>query len=324
MGSMEFRADELACIEAYCEKLSTLSGSRWRVVTRLDAVYPSEPSPECRISDGRRAKAVEVKGLYGPERRHFALVKDLGSLLAPRVPGCFHLFPPNDLPFPWKRDLVMLVRGQVEVAARSLDVGQSTYVRIPRKSKLVLERGGGSFVVCQHGSHPGLQELRGRVPAFFCLEDGDACPELHTPAAIRVLTDNIVAAAAGICRQGVKETTVDWFEEWPLYRSQGKDGLTVVVWYWGWEGEGLPDALWTIVAAASRKFSRRRWASAHVLVVFNQHLGAPLELVQATFNEIPSDDYAAVEEVWVFDGDDLAQVYPRATAPRAPSPPALA
>lgn len=124
--------EETHCIELTCDYLATRLGGTWRVESNLDDLFPTDPSPEVIVTNGRATAAIEVKRLTGDliYQAYFESLLSNQRFLTPSCGGYYSLNPPVDFRLPMDHGLRRRVKKEIERLAPSLKPGERIDARI--------------------------------------------------------------------------------------------------------------------------------------------------------------------------------------------------
>jgi hypothetical protein len=291
---------ERQCIEALCTYLSSQRGDTWHIADEsLDAKYPNERSPEAIISNGDVRAAVEVKSLLWPkgQERFFRSVISLRRSLMPSIPGQYQLVPPNGWDPPWERWFKRRLQAELERVSHALATGERSYVRVPRRGSLHKAASAGSHIWCSHGT---VVLPRNSVIGSYYLKDLGPSHGLETQEAKEEFLNAVLTGVQRI-ENGENDVQVEWREEWRFCRLTD-DGCAVEV------VATTPafsihaavyETLQAMTAAANGKFARR-WADRHAAILDNRLFAADREMLESAFRELDSEDYAEIDDVYLF------------------------
>jgi hypothetical protein len=288
---MQLTTQEQRCVDEACRFLGETLGGMWSVSQVLDQAIPNEPAPECIVSNGRCAAAVEVKQLFGPNYEAYWL--SLMTKLAPQVPGHFQLWPPYDRTLPWERDFIRLIRKAIAESAPTIPLGAEGAIKVPRNAHVARSSSSGSYVHCIH-NHPSLVRLSGQVPGVFLLADDG--PE-HEFASDEAVERFVEAVKQGCLDYEAKAPlVVEWFDEWPLWRYEADySKVEVTIPTKGFAVQpAVDDSVWLMVGAASRKFERD-WAALNVVVLETRFHFADRHRVLDSISYWTAEDFGKID-----------------------------
>jgi hypothetical protein len=322
---MALTEQEANCIALILPILDARWGSSWQVPSgaTLAEVFPSEPTPECVIKNGKMTAAIEVKRLMGDSEwiNHQAIWRGLMKSLVPPGGGSFALFPCDGFHLNQiTRPLVRRLRSEIARVGPSLAEGESAAVRYPRSGHVALESETGTsespgLVHCSHVD-PAVSALSSQVSGWFMLVDEDDAGRLrwkHSFVTDRTRDDFALALIAACERRLAGEATpFSWFEEWELkcLERSGEDGVEILA---VTEARSVPGAanenLVTIMSAVLKKFDRR-WADKHVVILENKFFRfCDAEHVRAMLADCTSQDLPNLDLIAVVDEGEASVVW---------------
>jgi hypothetical protein len=269
---------EFRCIRLACEYLSS-DGSSWTLADgpTLDSLHPMEPTPEVIVSDGLRTAAIEVKRLTG-EAGYQTYKESLLSLrraLAPSCGGDYFLSGPVNFHLPMEGRLRRILAREIERVAPRLEVGDKAALKVERQGYIVFrEWDGQRYAHCLHNYgqevlRPLTQFIEGAV---FLIDEGLE----HS-----FVTDEGRAAFTDVLRSAYEDkrfgivNPLRWFEEWELIKNGDHDPTKPEedqVWMIAVTPArsvyaSVEECMDTMMGKALAKFSGKRWADLHVIVL---------------------------------------------------------
>ncbi len=318
---------ETLCVNAVVKHRGSLTGIAWSIeVPDLDARHPDRPSPECIITDGSETAAVEVKGLRGPQDQNdfFGGLNYLGRLLVPSTPGHFVLGPPYDNSPRWGKKFIRLLKREIEKVARKLEIGERGFLRIPRRCRVVMGNDAGAYLSCYHGHREPLRQLAASVKGTFMVIDEDGCAALETDEGKLRYSDAIGLACAE-AKRARSDAWAEWSDEWPIWRLDAGESFVEVIAVWGAFSvpAAVEETIWKAIEDGKRKFVDR-WASRHILLLDSQFALTDVDRVRDVVDTLVPDAFGDIDEVLLYWDKTIWPLYPAATAPPEPSPPASA
>lgn len=315
---MPLTPQEQRCVEHACAFLAGSRGGEWRIADgqSLDDQHQNVPSPEVIVTDGTTTAAVEVKRITGDSTwdSYVQSWLSLRSYLVPRVGGSYSLNPFEDFRYPMSREMMRIVKREIERVAPGMSVGERRTIRIPRQAVVsLIHADGDGYIYCTHnvtGHHVKL--LSSRISGAFFLVDSDQWEhEFVTDEAKEDFAQAVIQACQLRLQDG--NATALWYEEWGITRLEDDDSpdevtMLVVTEARDMHGAGR-DAVGTRVAAAQPKFANIRWADIHVLVLENlsgvvlsaRHLAEGAATLDAA-------DFEDIDLVLLVDGDQVQQI----------------
>ena len=182
----------------------------------------------------------------------------------------------------------------------------------------------GSLVSCEHGLTEPLRRASVSVRGTYMLIDEDACVAIESDAGVDSFSQAVAAACAN-AKEGKLGVEVEWCDEWPIWRLDQDGGYVEVIAVWG--AFSVPAAvdqtIFKAIEDGKRKFVQP-WAARHILLLDSQFAFTDVENVRNVLSSIPPDAYGGIAEVVLYCDEAISPMYPAATAPPAPSPPASA
>jgi hypothetical protein len=281
----------------------------------LDDLHQNSKSPEVLVSNGILSAAIEVTELRGGSvwNKHRVSWRTLQSELQPSREGHFILVPSDDFRLPIPKPVVRQLKQQLEVAAQSLhDQGAVAVVRVPRSAKVALVNPKQpGHVFCYHDSMPAvLHAASSRITGAYTLVDCDQWEHRFQTENGR---DEAVQRIVDAChrRLGGEKTIAEWDEEWALHLTDvsgsGVDILCVT------EAVSIPDMVAEdvsrAVAAKHRKFTGRRWADLHVLVMDARLRLTSRDYVALALSHVPDEQLSQFDVIARVHGDDIEMVW---------------
>lgn len=283
----------------------------------LDDLNPRSRSPEVAASNGTLSAAIEVTGLRGGSvwNDHSVSLKSLRVALQPSRPGLYVLSPAIDFRLPVGRRVVTQFKQQIEIASGVLrSAGDKASVLVPRLAKVQvanIRRPGHVF--CSHHSMNDVLKLASeRVEgAFWLVDDGEWEHRFRTDDGRLAAAERIAAA----CRRAALGQAVEaaWDDEWELTlvdpSGSGVRVLSVT------EAISVPgmvaDAVTGAVAVKRQKFTGRRWADIHLLVMDAQFPLMPSDYAAFALSQLDDEELAGLDVVLLAREDSLDLVWER-------------
>src|SRR2546430_17423572 len=102
-----------------------------------------------------------------------------------------------------------------------------------------------------------------------------------------------------------KAAAVEWYGEWKLPRLDdgAESSVQVIAPITREVGSMVEAAVSSILEKAAVKFSSRRWADAHAVVLERQHTFLTVEPLVTAMMELPPESFAQIDVVLLVDGD---------------------
>ncbi len=310
-------AQEARCIELACGSLCKRYGGTWEIVDDLDLQYPTEPSPEVRVSNGKISAAIEVKGLTGDSEfnSYVESIFSLKKYLAPSCGGYYYLNPALNFRLPMEPRFRRYVKREIERVAPTLAPETSGAIRIPREAYVSLANPTGpGFIYCCHTpTEDVVREVSPRlIGAFLLVDEGQWEHSFVTEEAKQVFQDALVEACQRRIDTG--RGVLTWTEEWQLTRGN-EAGANSGVWVIAVTDArdvyaSVTEAVDLMLEAALRKFEERRWADIHVIVFDNQGVMMTADRVAAVAIGFQAEELQAVDLILLADNDSIVQVWP--------------
>ena len=282
--------------------------------------YPDEEhdnlaTPEVVVSNGQTTAAIEVKRLSDPVFQEY--VESMFSLERYLVPSCggyYTLAPPSDFKLPMDRKLRRYVKHEIERVAPTLVPDVPGVILMPRQGLIALTSSAGpGYVHCLHGGPLSslMNPLLDRVSGTFMLSDQGLNHSFFTQRGI----DDFHQAVVDAWQRRVAGETAPfkWNEEWQLTRlapeEDDEDGVYVVaVSEVRGMAESAADVVDAVLENVQRKFSARRWADLHVLVMEGS-AGTREKLVQQVIDDLEPEDFEGIDEILLVNGKDVRLCY---------------
>lgn len=283
----------------------------------LDDLNPRSRSPEVAVSNGSLSGAIEVTGLRGGSvwNDHSVSLKSLRVALQPSRPGLYMLSPAIDFRLPVSKRVVTQLKQQIDLASGLLrDAGDKASVLVPRSAKIQvanLRRPG--LVFCSHHSMNDVLQLASeRVDgAFWLVDDGELEHCFRTDDGRLAAAERIAAA----CRRAALGEVVEaaWDDEWELTLvDPSANGVRVLSVTAAISVPGMvADAVTGAVAVKRRKFTGRRWADIHLLVMDAQFPLMPSDYAAFALSQLEDEELAGLDVVLLACGDSVDLVWER-------------
>jgi len=280
----------------------------------LDDLYPSEPTPEVLVGDGRTTAAIEVKRLTGDSvlQAYKESIFSLHRSLVPSCGGYYWLNPPVDFRLPMELALRRQVKKEIERVAPTLAEGESGPVRIRREGHIsLISESGPPHIHCLH-HHYGdvLRPPLDRVTGQFFLVDEGLEHSFVTNEGREAFYD-AVAAACQVCLGGAFAPVV-WYEEWELTRADNDDGEAGVEVIACTEARdvraSVAECVYTVLEKGRKKFDARRWADLHVLVFETSALASAQRVGDVVANLEPGE-LEGIDLILLAEDDSVIQCH---------------
>ena len=314
--------EETRCIDLACHYLAAKLGGTWGVESNLDHLFPTDPSPEVIVTNGRGTAAIEVKRLTGDSIYQAYLESLLSNqrFLMPSCGGYSSLNPPVDFRLPMDVSLRRHVKKEIERVAPTLDPGKSGVVLVARQGHISLtSESGPPHVMCYHyGPYSELlRPLMERVAGKFMLVDDKGFQHSFFTDEGRAAFHDAVVDAFEKRVKGVA-SPFTWYEEWKLTRLEDagedtrgdRDGVWIIAVTEARDmRESVAECVYTVLDNALRKFAWKRWADHHV-VVLEGSIAAPQPLVSEVVAALEPDELRDIDLILLVDGHELIQCHP--------------
>ena len=319
---MPLSDEETRCVDLACDYLAAELDGTWVVESNLDDLFPTDPSPEVIVTNGRGTAAIEVKRLTGDSIYQAYLESLLSNqrFLTPSCGGYYSLNPPVDLRLPMELSLRRRVKKEIERVAPSLDPGKSGVVRVARQGHISLtsESGPPHVMCCHYGPYSELMRpLMERVAGKFMLVDDEGFQHsFFTDEGHSAFQDAVVDAFEK--RVKGDATPFTWYEEWQLTRLEDagedaggdEDGVWIIAVTEARDmRESVAECVYTVLENTLRKFAWNRWADHHV-VVLEGSISAPQPLVSEVVAALEPDELRDIDLILLVDGYDLIRCHP--------------
>jgi hypothetical protein len=321
---MGLTLQERHAVDSALNKLAELFGGTWTIGDgpSLDDLHPTEPSPECLVTNGSVDAAIEVKRLTGDAmfQAYTEALKSNKRWLAPSCGGYYMLGGAIDLRLPMDGVLRRHLKKEIERVAPELEPGGPPGVlRMPREAVLSLSpgsAGGAGLIYCCHNSTGNLvSAVSGRVKgAFLLVDDGLYEHQFVTDAGRAAFEEALVA---GCEARLVQPFRLKWVEEWPLWRcadsADGDPGDRNGVWIIATTDareirESVSEAVEMTVEKATRKF-QQRWAAKHVIVLDREEVMCTAERVREALTWFSAEELKVIDLVLLTEGEEVSVVW---------------
>jgi len=315
---MPLSEQEQRCVDLTCQWLADTLGGRWELQTNLDELYPSEPSPECIVSNGHASAAIEVKLLSDDSVVQAYKEALLGNqkFLAPSSGGYFSLNGPTDLRLPIDLKLRRILKKEIERVAHSMASGDISPILVPRQGHIALASDlVPSSIHCLHETDYTdlLQPIVSRISGRFMLVDEGLKHSFFTEPGKARLHDTVSAA----CQNRLNGQTgpFTWFEEWELTKLQEPDEGEPGVWIIAVTEardvfSSTAESVFTVLEKALVKFSNRRWADFHVIVLDNSLSTSHRSAAERLLGSLEPNDVTGIDILVLADGGAISSTYP--------------
>jgi len=309
---MPLTDQEKRCIDLTCGYLDRERGGMWKMQggDTLDDLHPTVPSPEVIVTNGSETAAVEVKRITGDSSwdAYWQSFLSIRRRLVPSCGGSYLLSPFLDFRYPMERDLMRIVKSEIERVAPSLSPGDGGAIRIPRSAAIsLIQAEGPGHIYCSHTATGGeLQALSPRLTGTYWLVDSDQWEHAFvTDEAVEDFYRALSAACSERARGG--SAIAKWYEEWDIRRLDddgSPDEVSMIVVTDARDTIGAAsDALRTRLAAAQPKFASMRWADMNIVVLENLAgiVFTPEALAEAALS-FGSDEMTGIDMALLVDG----------------------
>ena len=321
---MPLSDQETRCVDLACQYLATTLEGKWTVESNLDEVYPTDPTPEVVVSNGRATAAIEVKRLTGDSIYQAYLESLLSNqrFLTPSCGGYYSLNPPVDFRLPMDLSLRRHVKKEIARVAPTLEPGKSGVVRVARQGHISLtSESGPTHVMCYHyGPYSDLlKPLMERVDGKFMLVDDKGFQHsFFTDEGRTAFHDAVVDAFEKRVRGDT--TPFTWYEEWQLTRLRDDPDDAEADRHGDWiiavteaqdMRESVAECVHTVLESALRKFVSKRWADHHVIVL-ECSVSAPQRLVSEVVSALEPVELEDIDLMLLVEDDHVIKCYPAA------------
>lgn len=330
---MPLTAQEERCVRIACQYLDRVHpGPRpWDLAPgpTLEDQHRSGRVPEVLVQNGEMDAAIEVKGLTGSDEDQLyeSNLKYLFRFLAPPCGGHYTLNPCVNFRLPIDFRLMKHLRQGIARVASSMSVGDEAPVPVPRKAPLRwMGTAKWTEFYCSHCPNWNMpQWFRDSLDGIYWLVDDDEWEhEFQTEAGRQDFFQALSAALRPAREQG--QTILKWVEEWELLRDDaGRNGVWIVA---VTNAQDVPSVveqrLTQMLLQGLQKFSDRRWARLHVLMLDNKRMILPHDLAREAVAALSANELSPVDlvlladrgqtvELWSTEsGRDSADALPRA------------